>query len=69
MNGVLKQAGIVAHRQEMADAHFRRGRAGERGAPVSARAIALSRCPRRALSKTDYVALGGAFPCHRAAAA
>ncbi len=68
VNGMLKQSGVVAHRQEMAELHFRR-RAAVAQQRIGVRARnGLEPMPAPGILKYRHVALGGSFPCHGAAA-
>ncbi len=67
MHGVLKQAGIVAHRQKMADLHVRhrgdqRPRQGFVGARKGLEPVTLPR-----ILEHGHVTFGNALPCHRPA--
>ena len=67
LHRMLKQAGIVAHRQEMADLHVRRRRAARLrqdhvGARNDLEPVTLAR-----ILEDRHVTLGGALPCHRSA--
>ena len=66
MHGMLKQAGIVAHRKKVAQLHVRRRRAvRDRDRPRTRdhlEPVTLAR-----MLKRGEVTLGRAFPCHRSA--
>ena len=68
VNGVLKQSGIVAHRQEMIELHFRRRAAvAQQRAGIGA-CDGLQPMPAAGIFEHRHVTLGGAFPRHGAAA-
>ena len=68
VHGMLKKAGVVAHRQEMVDLHFRRSAAvAQQRAGVRAR-DRLEPMSASGILEHGHIALGGPLPGHRAAA-